>query len=943
MSNPRIAFLVSHTHWDREWYKTYHQFRVDLVHVFKKVLDRLENDEVFKHFVMDGQTIAVKDYLEVVPEDRERIERLVQQGALTIGPWYILPDEFLVSAEATARNLLIGHEITAQFGEVRNVGYMPDSFGHLAQIPQILQGAAIDSFIYTRGNGPEVEKLGNEYIWQAPDGSEVLAINQGGGYCNASALGYQELWHAHTQREISLTRACEQIGNLFKMMEASSNSDIYLLNNGCDHFPPQAKLGEILDALRKEFPETDFRHGSFADYIDAVKKTEMHLKRWQGELLGGKRHPILSGVWSARMYLKQKNDTAQHLLSSILEPLSAYFHFCQDQEYPQGLINYSWKLLLENHPHDSICGCSTDEVHREMETRFEGVLQTADQTLQKQINELVHGFARHEPEDNKTVIAVVNPSPGSRNEVVERMVVLVPPHIDPYNLALFDQSGASIPLHIKEVKYFKRFWGVDYRMMLSHEQQNKHINSYIENFPGSVRNKAGGKTGDMEGGKQGGKDDGNGNGGEASDGYITLQFFAENLPSLGHHLYELRELKEGEQKSEPAGSVRAQKNMIENDFYKVAVHKNGTFDLFDKSTGFEYTQLGRLVDSGDCGDEYDYSPSRDGVILTSEKMAGDVSLIDSSSLSASILFTGVLILPKELDSDRQRRSSERCACRINTRFTLKHGHPVLEIDQTIDNQAKDHRLCVEFPTPIKTETIVSDGHFYINRRPIEQPRGDDWVQPPTGTYPQQDYSLLQDGEKGLAVFAKGLPEIQAVRDKAGKATLLLTLLRSVGWLSRDDFASRNKSNAGPTLYTPGAQCLGEQVFHYGVYVYAGDDLKAKVKRISQRYRTPILTKQGVMDNRRPGGGGLLRLEGNNLCISAIKKHQERESLVVRLYNLDTRASSGALIFGKKIKSVWEINLLEERIRQRTHPSTREIEIKIHPCGIQSLEIEFETP
>ncbi|MEK7667445.1 MAG: alpha-mannosidase, partial [Gemmatimonadota bacterium] len=144
---PRLAFVVSHTHWDREWYLPFHRFRVRLLDIVGRVLDALEKGGDFRHFLLDGQAIVLEDYLALRPGDEDRIRRLVQAGRLSIGPWYVLPDEFLISSEATVRNLLIGHQVCGRFGAVQKVGYMPDSFGHVAQVPQLLRRAGIDSFI----------------------------------------------------------------------------------------------------------------------------------------------------------------------------------------------------------------------------------------------------------------------------------------------------------------------------------------------------------------------------------------------------------------------------------------------------------------------------------------------------------------------------------------------------------------------------------------------------------------------------------------------------------------------------------------------------------------------------------------------------------------------------------------------------------------------------
>ena len=157
---PRIAFLVPHTHWDREWYRTFADFRVSMTRIVREVLDRLEQDPAFAHFLLDGQAILASDHCEIYPDDAERIRDLVRVGRLSLGPWYVLPDEFLVSAESLVRNLLAGHAVAHDLGGVQKVGYMPDSFGHVAQMPQILRRAGIDSFLYTRGNGGEIDPLG---------------------------------------------------------------------------------------------------------------------------------------------------------------------------------------------------------------------------------------------------------------------------------------------------------------------------------------------------------------------------------------------------------------------------------------------------------------------------------------------------------------------------------------------------------------------------------------------------------------------------------------------------------------------------------------------------------------------------------------------------------------------------------------------------------------
>ncbi len=268
------AWIVSHTHWDREWYLSFGRFRVDLSRMVHSLIDRLEHDPEFKHFVLDGQALLLKDHLKFLPEDRQRIRKLVKEGWLSLGPWYILPDEFLVSGEATVRNLLAGHQMCRELGGEVKVGYMPDSFGHIAQMPQILRGAGIDNFIYTRGNGDELDELGSDYHWKAPDGSEVLACCQIDGYCNAGGLGYDEIWEAHTPRNVDTGKAVARIGKLLEKLKEHSNSPVLLINNGCDHFPAQKDFGQVIAALRDAFPEINFQHGSHRRFLDALRRAD---------------------------------------------------------------------------------------------------------------------------------------------------------------------------------------------------------------------------------------------------------------------------------------------------------------------------------------------------------------------------------------------------------------------------------------------------------------------------------------------------------------------------------------------------------------------------------------------------------------------------------------------------------------------------------------------
>ncbi|MBD3287419.1 alpha-mannosidase, partial [candidate division KSB1 bacterium] len=250
--------IITHTHWDREWHKTFEQFRFILVDLMDNLLNILEKDEDYKCFHLDGQTVILEDYLEMKPENRQRIEMLVKKRKLFIGPWYVLPDEFLVSGEAIIRNLLHGHAIAGQFGRVMRVGYIPDSFGHISQMPQIFQGFGIDNVILWRGFGGETGQEKSEYEWRAPDGTKALMIHlPEGGYA-------RDFIATLNPDEIS-----EKIESIFTKLLPRTGSPHLLMLQGSDHLWAFPQLPELVDFLNTRYPEYRFVHSSLEDFMEA--------------------------------------------------------------------------------------------------------------------------------------------------------------------------------------------------------------------------------------------------------------------------------------------------------------------------------------------------------------------------------------------------------------------------------------------------------------------------------------------------------------------------------------------------------------------------------------------------------------------------------------------------------------------------------------------------
>src|SRR5438067_1959821 len=454
MAEQLNIILVPHTHWDREWYLTFQQFRARLVHTIDKLLDILDRDSNFTYFMLDGQTIVLDDYLEVQPEQEERLKKYTRAGRINVGPWFIQPDEFLVSGESLIRNLQVGLQRATEFGEPMRIGYVPDCFGHIAQLPQILQGFGIDNAVFWRGVGAEARK--SEFLWAAPDGTRVLVIHV------ADALGYSNA----RMMPLAPDEFVSRVKLLTAQILPKATTDTLLFMNGSDHLEPQDGLPEAIAAANpllahispeqekmlaefgqvqqngdiKHFDGINVRIGTLPQYVETVRSqngkhegrkeeggregAQEDLQVLTGEMRSGQFSHLLPSVLSSRMWIKQQNTASEHLLERWVEPLTAWA-WKLGATYPAGLVRLAWKYLLQNHPHDSICGCSIDQVHRENAVRFAQSQQVAEGAIAQALQTIVAAIDTRAPipTSHKPVpIVVFNPAPGPRTEAVQAVV-----------------------------------------------------------------------------------------------------------------------------------------------------------------------------------------------------------------------------------------------------------------------------------------------------------------------------------------------------------------------------------------------------------------------------------------------------------------------------------------------------------------------------------------
>ena len=354
-----IAYL--HTHWDREWYREFEIFRMRLLRVFDNVLEMLEQNKI-PSFFFDGQTAALEDYLELRPEKEELVRSLIYSKKLFIGPFYCLVDEFLTDKTCFAKNLEIGLKKAREFGSEDFIGYLPDTFGHSKNVPDILRDFGIDKCIVWRGCGD----FPADFKWCGMD-----TVNLIRGY-------FQDVFSIKTDIE----KKAEILKKTLDMIAAKSGNYL-LLPIGADHLGVEKDINDQILAVN-EILKDDYNI-KLSSPFEYFKKTANNFERFRfdDELRDNSKTFILPGVHSSRLDLKRYNIECTHQLD-----LASRFIKFQNSEDKYGkVLDYAYKLLLQNQAHDGICGCSTDEVHQENIMRYKKILQIARTILDEQITE----------------------------------------------------------------------------------------------------------------------------------------------------------------------------------------------------------------------------------------------------------------------------------------------------------------------------------------------------------------------------------------------------------------------------------------------------------------------------------------------------------------------------------------------------------------------------
>jgi hypothetical protein len=876
VGSKRIVAIVPHTHWDREWYAPFQSFRLALVDLLDDLLPRLEADG--SPFLLDGQLAAVDDYLEVRPEAEDRLRRLVSSGQVAIGPWYVLPDEFCVSGETLVRNLELGLERAAQMGGAMEVGYLPDMFGHVAQMPQLLRLAGFEHAVVWRGVPAAVDRTA--FWWSAPDRSTVRAEYLPVGYGNGAAVPDD------AKRLLGRVEAHDiELGALL------APGAPMLWMNGSDHQVPQPWLGRVVAEVNAL--QDDYRLGvtSLGEYL-ATAPTD-GLPAWTGELRSGARANLLMGVVSNRVDVKQAAARAERALERRAEPLCALF--LPPERWPATSLRLAWREVVRNAAHDSSCACSADEVVDAVLHRYAEAGQIAEGLADRALASLGASLDLDGP-------VAVNPTARARSGFVE----IVVPGSAPSGSQVLTAHGA-------------RSWEVS------------APGAEVGTLLGQVRNRALAAGAEICSVDLVDTEDG-------LDAILRVAAPSEIGPTTTSDFYDLY-ARAGAHRDDPvrlrveeepftralvrvddvppfgwravapaaAEPVWADGRVLENGLVRVEVDSDeGTFSLTDAS-GQVVTGLDRLVDDGDAGDTYNWSPPATDVVVERPESVG-VEVVEAGPLRATLSVTRTFAWPERVvDGVR----SGNWLVEVRTRLALQAGERLVRVTTSFDNHCRDHRLRSWFPLPGRATSSRAECAFAVVERGLTAEGGPHEVGVPT--FPSRRFVCAG----GLTVVHEGLLEYELVDD--GRA-LVITLLRAVGLLSGSDLATRPQP-AGPPLPVEGAQLQGPRTLRYGVVLGEDDPWSA----VDDAFLPLELTMGSGRGPLAPSGSAL-SIEGAQ--VSAVRR-TAGHLLEVRVFNPTPEETTVAIVG----RSGWLVDLRGRRL-ERFDGS-----LPLRPWGIATLRLD----
>lgn len=890
----RKIHVIPHSHWDREWYFTTSRSKVYLMKDLGDVLNTLENDPEFKYFMVDAQGSLLDDYIKWRPQDKERISKLVNDGRLVIGPWYTQTDQLVISGESIVRNMYYGMKRCESFGKYMNVGYVPDSFGQSGNMPQIYRQFGIEDTLFWRGVSDDMVKH-TDYNWRGDDGSVVFTTQIPFGYY----IGGNIPEEPEENEEFWQKECLEKAGG------RSATRHIYF-PNGFDQAPVRTNLPQLVKERNEKDPENEYVISCIEDYIKDVKSENPELEEVQGELVIAKHMRIHKSIFSSRSDLKVMNTQIQNYVTNVMEPLLT-ISYNLGNEYPHEAVAEIWKLLFENAAHDSIGSCISDTANEDVYVRYKQARDIAVNLVE------LHSrlIATNVKNDADMTFTAINTLPQKRKDTV-----IVKTYVPGGKFAIIDEKGND----------------VDYTIIKSRDLTDYVLSQTIMLDPSRkfyVPDQV------LE---------------------VTMAIKANDVPALGYVQYSIDTQKDSHKET-------ADKKVLENKYYTIEVEENGSLTIVDKANNVTYKNQGILVENGDDGDSFNYSPPRKDMEVFSNESKCTVKISGSDIYDqAEIHFD--MVVPADLDERAEGKVSVTML--VDMTVALRKDSKVIDFNVKVDNKGLSHRLCVLFDSQIVSAFNYADQQFGLIKRPnyyekemklymesmnnkTEKKAGiqelanwandqSTWQEPPISIEPTQSYVSLTDGKTGIAVIPQGVREYEVLDD----SKIRLTLFRTYGFMGKENLIYRpGRASGERTIETPAAQLLKEMEFNFGFTSYAGDINDSDIDTLAKQYNTNLevytyaeflngrlIFSQREIEGQNAKIHSLFETEGN-LVVSAVKKAEEDDGYIIRLYNgKDHKDLDDKIKFNFDIKEAYYTNLKEEK--------TEEIKVENNTISVKEL-------
>lgn len=865
--------VVTHTHWDREWYRTATAFGARLVELVAAVADQLDDGRL-PHVLLDGQTIVLDDVAAVRPDLIDRLSGHARAGRLTVGPWHVLADTTLVDAESLARNLLAGRRWTAALGGGSQVAYAPDLFGFPADLPTVLAGFGFTTTIVWRGAPPQPSR----FRWRAPDGSEVVALR-------ACYYNPEVLWDVEA--------APERLADWLAAARAREDGPWLLLDGG-DHLAPRdirrrlARLGDP--------PTVDgaaVRATTLADHAAAVRATHppQDLPSSTGELRVPGRDGafLLAGTLSTRMPVKQAAARTATTLQRWAEPWVAWASRAEepcraaadgqaDDQTLRALLDRAWGHLLACHPHDSICGCSTDAVDADVRGRLEDAEELAEHVTARALRRVgVDTRPARAPSASTAHLVVTNPHGTPLDDGVTATLAL-PEGRAP--VAVHDAGGSPVPFSAEPLGPARADLVTDVDQLPA--------------WPAVQR--------------------------------WRMALLARDVPACGWLAYEVAL---GDRVPEEGRHARTDASVADLGAWQLTARDDAGVDLRDAEDR-DWPGLGRLLSHADAGDTYTMEPVDD--VVAGAELGGAERV--RSAVWSGLALHARLHPPGGAARRRGATDAGEVAARMAVGAWLG-GPGRLEWDVALRHHARDHRLRWAASAPA-ARGWVSDATLALVQRPLTPPdlpiAEDARGEADPRTAPAQRVAAVGRGADRLAALCAGLPEVSGV-DRGGHAELAVTLLRAVGQLGHHDLRAR-PMGAGPPVPTPGAQQDGDHRFSLAVRL--GDD-DATLLRHGERWRAPLRAWQTTAPPpqlRR----GFLAVEGPAL-LSALKPAEDGDEIVVRLADPAGVGGATTLRLPEPPAAAAAVDLAEEHPRALPLEGGV-LRVTVPPFGLRTVRLRW---